>query len=303
MPIYLLGARTARVEIPNQPLAVSISGSVSGAALYVEPSANVVRVNAHLAVLPAMSGPVTIGVEPVGAPTFGHGTVVHLSIGPDNQSDLDPVQIGFDPVDVSGAGAMELAALTPAGPRVEVAVRAVADSPLGPLAAMARTAARRAGGARQRPRSGSLTIAVDTSASMLPAFTDGSVAAAVDVIVGVADVAGIGDVDVLLVGSRTAAVRAPAAELAAAVAGTQVRWSAGARWSALPSGVRTIAVTDARDVPVGRLPVLRITGDPRCAQLGPVLVPPPSGAAADRALAEDPAALDRLAAGLLAVLT
>ena len=60
-PVSRGGAPPGRVMLPSQPLGVSISGSVSGAALYVEPSANVVRVNAHLAVLPAMSGPVTIG--------------------------------------------------------------------------------------------------------------------------------------------------------------------------------------------------------------------------------------------------
>ena len=35
MPIYLLGARTPRVEIPNEPLAISIAGQVGGAALYI----------------------------------------------------------------------------------------------------------------------------------------------------------------------------------------------------------------------------------------------------------------------------
>ncbi|MCV7083928.1 hypothetical protein H7H37_25190, partial [Mycolicibacterium insubricum] len=154
------------------------------------------------------------------------------------------MQVTFEPVDVSGAGAMELAGLSPAGSVIEVEARAVADTPLGPLANMARTAARRGSGTRQRSRGGSLRIAVDASASMLPAFADGSVAAAVDVIIGVADVAGINQVDAVLVGSAPVGITAPLAELAQAVGRAQVRFSAGARWSAIPDGPRTVAITD-----------------------------------------------------------
>ncbi|MCB9438964.1 MAG: hypothetical protein H6523_01725 [Mycolicibacterium sp.] len=306
MPIYLLGARTPRVEIPNEPLAISIAGQVGGAALYIaaEPGQHIVRVNAQLVILPTVTGPITVGVEPAGIPAFPHGTVVHLGIGPESTSDLDPVQVTFEPVDVSGAGAMELAGLTPAGSVIEVEARAVADTPLGPLANMARTAARRGSGTRQRSRGGSLRIAVDASASMLPAFADGSVAAAVDVIIGVADVAGINQIDAVLVGSAPAGITAPLAELAQAVGRAQVRFSAGARWSAIPDGPRTVAITDGRDFAAGgRFPALRIGDDPRLAAAGPVLVPAPQGVPIDRFLTENTGELEKVAAALLRVLT
>lgn len=36
MPIYVVGARNQRVQIPNQALTVSITGAVGGAALEVQ---------------------------------------------------------------------------------------------------------------------------------------------------------------------------------------------------------------------------------------------------------------------------
>lgn len=304
MPIYLLGARTPRLEIPRQAMTASISGAVSGAALYVDGAAanhDVVGLNAHLLVLPAISEPLIIGVRPVGMPSFQHGTVVHLVLGPDSTDLVDPVQVTFDAVDVSGSGATELVSLRPHGSRFEVEVCTVADTPLGPLASLARTAARRRGGAKQRQRHGSLTVAVDTSASMVTSFADGSVATAVDTIVGVADVAGIAEVSVVLVGATGTPVVAPHAELAAAVGRSPVRWSAGARWSVLPADHRTIVVTDSANAP-NRFPALRITTDSTSTAGGPVLRPPPRGVSADRHLAGDPAALDQLAAALLRVL-
>ncbi|OHV02261.1 hypothetical protein [Mycobacterium talmoniae] len=305
MPFYLLGSRTPSVEIPNQPVSITISGSVSGAALYVEasPGQNVVRVDAHTVIVPAFTETVTVGVEPVGAATFGHDNVVHLAIGPDSPGEVDPVQVGFDPVNVSGAGAIELALLRPRGPRVEVMVRAVADVPLSPLASMARTAARRATGNRRQSRGGALSIAVDTSASMRWAFGDGSVGAAVDVVVGVADVVGVQQVTATLVGARCTPVQAPVADLAQAVARAPVRWSAGARWSALPPNERTLLLTDSVKLLTQQpFPALRISADQRLRAAGPLLGPPPAGTPAERHLAANPALVDELAAALLPVL-
>lgn len=308
MPIYLLGARTPSVEIPNQAMSISISGSISSAALYVEAgqgsAQNIVRVDAHTVIVPAVAETLSVGVEPVGASTFGHETVVHLAIGPDSADDIDPVQVGFDPVNVSGAGAMELAALTARGGRVEVAVRAVADVPLSPLASMARTAARRCAGNRPNRPGGALALGVDTSASMRWAFASGSVSAAVDLVVGVADVAGIRDVSATLVGARCSQVDASPAELAQALTGAGIRWSAGARWSQLPAAGRTLILTDSSNpLTQGRFPTMWISEDQRLRAIGPLLNLPPQGVTAERHLAANPPLVDELAAALLRVLT
>ena len=132
MPIYVLGARTRRVVIPNQALALTISGSVHDAALHIRAAADqpVVRSSAHLTVLPIVTGPLTVSVEPVGDGSFGQNTVIHLSISPDAPGDVDPVQVVFDPIDVTGDSGVELATLTPAGARIEVAVSALMTRPL-----------------------------------------------------------------------------------------------------------------------------------------------------------------------------
>lgn len=306
MPIYLLGSRTRSVQIANQAVSVSISGPAHGVALYATASdgQNVVKVNPQLVIVPPITGTVTIGVEPDSSVCFGHDTVVRLAIGSDSPDELDPVQVTFDPVNVSGSGAEELATLTPRGDHVEVAVRAVPDTPLSPLANMARTAARRTAGSRQWPRGGALSIGVDTSASMRWAFDDGSVAAAVDTIVGVADVVGIQDVTAALVGGRYTPVDAPVAGLAQAIAGAAVQWSAGARWSLLPDAGHTIAITDSvTRVRDGRFPALRVSHDGALAVSGPALPAPPEGTTTERHLAANPALVDQLAAALLGALT
>ena len=305
MPIYLLGSRTTSVQIPNRTLSIAIAGSVDEAALYVDGSEgrNVVRINAHLTLVPAIDSELTVGVKPVGAKAFSHNSVVHLSIGPDSPAEIDPVQLSFDPVNVSGCGAMELATLSPHGAHVEVSARAVADAPLGRLAGMARTAARRCAGNGTDRRGGSLSIGVDTSASMSDAFADGSVSAAIEVLVGVADVTGIRNISATQVGAGGVPVDAPAAELARAVTRHPVRWSAGARWSVLPRAARTVLVTDATSdaVPEG-FSTLCISGDTRLGAVTPLLVPPPPGVCAEDNLTADPALIDNLAAALLPIL-
>ena len=145
MPIYVVGVSNQRVPIPNQALAVSITGSVGGAELDLRTGAEqpVVRPTAHHAVLPRITGEVTIGVRPVGAPRFGPGTVIHLAIAHDNPAEVDPVQVLFDPVDVSGDSALMFAVLRPQGSHIEVAISALADVQLSALASAARSSARR----------------------------------------------------------------------------------------------------------------------------------------------------------------
>src|SRR5262245_14601285 len=84
MPIYVLGPHNPSVEIPNQALTVSISGSVQGASLLVHAGDEqpTVQPNSHLAVLPEVSGPVSVVVVPAdGADRFAPGTQVSLAIG------------------------------------------------------------------------------------------------------------------------------------------------------------------------------------------------------------------------------
>src|ERR1700756_3849967 len=255
MPIYVLGARTRSVAIPNQALALTISGSVRDAALHIRAAADqpVVRPSARLTVLPIVTGPLTVSVAPVGGGSVGPAAVIHLSIGPDAPGAVDPVQVVFDPIDVTGDSGVELATLTPAGARVEVAVSAVADRPLSRLGTAARVAARS-------------VIGGDTSASMRSAFDDGSVPAAVDIVVGIADAAGITDVSAVLVGEhRIPVLTASAATLADAVRGAQPRWCAGARWSTVTNDdTRTVVCTDFPTTAVRqRFPVLAIATDPR----------------------------------------
>lgn len=304
MPIYLLGSRTPSVEIPNETVSISIAGSVAGASLYVNAAEGhrVIRINPHLAIVPRIASELTVGVEPVGASTFGHDTVVHLSVGLDSPKELDPVQVGFDSVNVSGRGATELAALNPHGDRVEVSVRTAADIPLSPLASMARTAARRGAGAGPHSESGSLCIGVDTSASMRSAFMDGSVGAAVDLLVGVADVAGIRECTAILVGESGTPVHAPPAELAGAVSRASARWCAGARWSVLPEAEHTFWVSDFADSSVP-FPTLCISADEGLRAVTPLLTPPPPGGTAEQHLSTKPALVEDIANALLPILS
>lgn len=303
MPIYVVGARNQRLRIPQQALSVSITGAVGGAELEVRPHGEqpVVRSSAHHAVLPAVRGHVTVAVRPVGAPRFGPGTVIHLAIAHDNPADVDPVQVLFDPVDVSGEAAVVFAALDPHGQQIEVAVSAVSDTALSPLAAAARSSARNIVG-RGAPQSDApVLLAVDTSASMASKFADGSVAAAADIVVGVADALGLRNVEALLVGADVTPVRpAPGADLSAALRDAQPRWSAGARWSRLVAGrARTVVCADFPTTAAAqRFPVIALSDDPRLDRTSARLPSPRPGQDAGAELLAHPAVLDRITAPL-----
>ena len=193
MPIYVLNAGNQRAHIPAAPLSVSITGAVHDAALdlHAGPAQPVMRSSARHAVLPELVGPVTIAVRPVSSTRFTAGTVVHLAIAHDIPTEIDPVQVHFDPIDVSGDAAVVFAELRPQGQQIEIAVSAVADTALSPLAAAARTSARRIIGRGSGQLTNELVVALNVSASMRPWFADGSAAAAADVVVGVADALGI----------------------------------------------------------------------------------------------------------------
>ena len=193
MPIYVVGARAQRVRIPNQALSITVTGSVTGAALDIRAGAQtVVRSSDHHAVLPQIDAPLVVALIPRGAARFAPGTVVHLAIAHDTPTVADPVQVVFDPVDISGEAVVVFAELTPQGPDIEVAASALADTPMNPLAAAARSVARATVGRGRPARATPVVLACDTSASMRQWFADGSVAAAADIVVGVADALGLG---------------------------------------------------------------------------------------------------------------
>lgn len=313
MPILVVNARNQRVSIPAAPLAVSISGS-GGAALDLRgaPAQHVVRPTAQQAVLAQLLGPLTVIVRPIGAPRFAAGTVVHLTIAHDNPSAADPFQVLFDPVDVSGEAEVVFAELAPRGRNIDVGVSAVADTALSPLAAAARTSARRLIG-RGGPRGhGGLVIAVNSSVSMRPWFDNGSAAAATDLVVGVADALGINQVSAVLVGDDITPVRpvdceqqpaaAGAAGLAAALRATTPQWSVGARWSRLRPDVRTVVCSDyPASVVSRRFPVIMLSNDRRAA--GTRLPGPRPGLAAEEELLAHPQVLDTITDGLVRAMT
>jgi hypothetical protein len=314
MPIYVVGERNQSVSIPNEALAVSITGSVGEVELDLHAGAQqlVVRPTAHRAVVPQITGEVMVGVRPVGTPRFGPGTVIHLTIAHDNPADVDPVQVLFDPVDVSGDSGVVFAALRPHGSHVEVGVIAVADVPLSPLGSAARSSARQVIGREPAQSDGSVVVAVDVSASMRPWFADGSVAAATDIVVGVAAAAGIRTVSAVFVGAEVTPVGggesgAPGSDgagLADAVRQARPRWSAGARWSRLTPGPRTIACAD---FPTSALqqgfPVIALSDDPRLDAVGARLPSPRQAHDASAELLAHPQVLDRITAALVRVLT
>jgi hypothetical protein len=316
MPIYVLNASNQRAHIPAGPLSVSITGSVHDAALelHAGPAQPVMRSNARHVVLPELSGPVTIAVRPASSTRFAAGTVVHLAIAHDIPTEVDPVQVHFDPIDVSGDAAVVFAELRPHGQHIEVAVSAVADTALSPLAAAARTSARRLIGRGTGQRGAELVVAVNVSASMRPWFADGSAAAAADVVVGVADALGIHNVAGVLVGATITEVNeirldgpgapaaVPASGLADAVRQVQPRWSAGARWSRLRPDVATVACSDFPTSGVQEgFAVIALSDDYRVG--GPRLPAPPPGHDAATELLSNPKVLDEITTGLVQALT
>jgi hypothetical protein len=314
MPIYVVGAPNQRVRIPNQALAVSITGSVGNAELDLRTGADqpVVRPTAHHAVLPRITADVTIGVRPVGAPRFGPGTVIHLAIAHDNPAEVDPVQVLFDPVDVSGDSAVMFAVLRPQGSHIEVGISAVADVPLSPLGSAARSSARQLIGRGPAQSDVSVMVALDVSASMRPWFDDGSAAAATDIVVGVVAAAGIRNVAAVLVGAEVTPVVIDApgaadsdvAQLADAVRRSRPRWSAGVHWSRLATVSRIVACTDSPASTVRQgFPLIGLSNDRRFDALGARLPSPRQGQDASDELLSHQHVLDHITASLTRALT
>ena len=264
MPIHVLSSRNQRVHIPSHALAVSISGSVQYAELDVRAAGDqpVGRISQHAVLLPRLVGQVSVGVRAVGVPRFETGTEVFLTVAQDNPVDVDPVEVQFYLIHVSGDTGVTVAALTPQGTRIAVELSAVADVPLSPLGAAAKVARQTVG--RGTRAGGAVLVALDGSASMRPWFVDGSVANATDIVVGVAAAIGLGEVTAVVVGAQVTPVHVEATgtggALADAVRKVQPRWSAGARWSQLATQPLTLVCTDSPISAVQqRFPTLTLT--------------------------------------------
>jgi hypothetical protein len=147
---------------------------------------------------------------------------------------------------------------------------------------------------------------------MRPWFADGSAAAATDIVVGVAAAAGIHNVSAMFVGAAVTPVVVGGSDacgndnvgLADAVRQARPRWSAGARWSQLQAGPRTIACVDFPISAVQhRFPVIILSNDRRFDAAGPRLPSPRQGHDASDELLVHPQVLDRITAALVGALT
>ena len=147
---------------------------------------------------------------------------------------------------------------------------------------------------------------------MRPWFADGSAAAVTDIVVGVAAAAGIRNVSSVFVGAEVTPVvvggsdarGTDSAGLADAVRKAQPRWCAGARWSQLAPGTRTIACADFPTSAVQqRFPMIILSNDRRYDAAGARLPAPRQGYDASAELLVHPQVLDRITAFLVGALT
>ena len=214
MATFVLDGK-ASAELPRRPIAVSVNlagpaaGPAAGARLLAEGRGGrrvrVVQHTGSLLILPRVDEEILVSAVPDGRDRFEQGTVLHVTLGPDDPSDLGADVIQLTPRDVSGLSFIELATLVPVGAgTVGVTTKlAVPDAPLPPVAAQARVACR---GVLHRDQVDeddrvSVGCAVDTSVSMAPLFASATVAAAADIVAGLAAVLSGGeDVDLVAPG-------------------------------------------------------------------------------------------------------
>lgn len=201
MPTYVLEGGS-EITLPARPVSVRLQAGRGGARpdsvrLVVQGEHGPVRAitpTPGMLVVPQVPGPVTVRAVPAGGDRFGPGSVLSLVIGYESRTDLDPDRGVLDGLDVSGLRGRDVFTLVPEGDRIRVSVLgpAAADAPLSPVAAAARDAAREVLGTDQLgPRLATdALIVIDTSASMLPLISDGTVGRVVDVLAGVHRVIG-----------------------------------------------------------------------------------------------------------------
>jgi hypothetical protein len=258
-----------------------------------------------------------------GGSLFAEGTSLNLTVRTDRTHDVDGDVVVMRDAPVSGRAYCDLVVVeVQDATRLQVTALAIPpNTPLGPLAAAARDAARHRLGIEAATQSGSLLVAVDMSVSMSAAFADGRISAVVDVVVGIADVIGLGqELRVCLLAEQP--VLLPLAELADLAAATMVevgRTGLGCGFRAIPPGLPTpedgvtFVVTDGVPADAAALRSARRRGEdlhlvladrrapsPWAADLPATLVgPPPDGVDASTHLLNSPHLLREMVGSML----
>ena len=205
MATFVLDGK-ASAELPRRPIAVTLivagsvgigdGGQTGGARLLAQGrggrTVRVVQHTAGLLILPRVDEETVVSAVPDGRDRFDQGTVLHVTLGPDDPADMGADVIALTPRDVSGLSFIELATLVPAGAAaVSVTTKlAVPDAPLPPVAAQARAACRGVLHRDQVDEDDQVSVGcvVDTSVSMASLYASGMVAAAGDIVAGLAAV-------------------------------------------------------------------------------------------------------------------
>lgn len=316
MAIYVLEG-TGSARLPRRPLTVTLTidgNQASRAKLIAKLSdgsdAPIRRHSAGMLIIPRIDQDIVITAIPdQGRDRFDPNTVLHIVIGLDS-ADPNSDSAQLSPREVSGLASIELAVLTPASAeQITVTTRLQAvDAPLPPVAARARVDCRGAIGVDQLPAGQQvpLSCVVDASVSMAARAHDGSLAAALDILAGIAAViSGPTPVRVVLATHRQTSLPAVSgAELSGHVIAQigQTGYGVGAGLDAAVQQVSnqnglTVVITDAPG------PALRAANARAVSRLiltnsasaqhypgfvGAVCPPPPAGMAASAFLGANP---------------
>ncbi|MDO5682626.1 MAG: hypothetical protein Q4G46_07350 [Propionibacteriaceae bacterium] len=195
MPTYVLEGGSS-ATLPAKPLTLRVQG-VGQADIRLEarqhgvPDAEAMSPMPGMLVLPRVTAPVEVRVIPARDRTFPSGTVVALSAGIEVHRDADPERAVMQGIDLSGLAERELLRIEPVSGQLRLtALGVIVDAPLPPLAAKARDLAREILGVERVPaaEASNLILRVDGSASMRKLVADGSVGAALEVLVGISRV-------------------------------------------------------------------------------------------------------------------
>lgn len=251
MPTHVLEGDNP-VVLPAKPVTFRISGA-SGVELSMlidgRRDERALRPVPDKMIVPVVDQPAVVRATPVGGGTFGSNTVVSCTAEIEVRGDHDPERAVLAQADLSGLTGRDLIDVVPDGRGLTLrALGLVSQTELPELAARARDMAREVLGAERAPESerADLTILVDCSASMRPIMTEGSLVAALEVLVGVAQVTSDA-VHVRLAGASPRDLpEVPVAELArsSADAAMSEPLAGSVRLDAAPSG-RTCIVSDA----------------------------------------------------------
>lgn len=328
MAIYVLEG-TGSARLPRRPLTVTLTidgNPASRAALVAKLSdgsdAPVRRHSAGMLIIPRVDDDIVITAVPdQGRDRFDPNTVLHIEIRLDS-ADPNSDRAQLSPREVSGLASIELAVLTPdATDQITVTTRLQAvDAPLPLVAARARVDCRGAIGVDQLPvgKQVSLSCVIDASVSMAARQRDGSLAAAIDIVAGIAAViSGSTPVHVVVANDRPTALPAVSgaelsghaiAHIADSGYGVGAGVDAAVQHAATASGL-TIVITDApapalhAPGAVSRLVLTKSSSAQRYPGFtGAVCPPPPSGTAAAEFLGANPHVISTVVIDLVAPL-